>query len=1012
MSTPVWQVFALVDGGLIGLSVSIVDDGGGHFHVNLPVPASTTAGNSYQIVIYDSANDVIGVSGFFSITPYPPIIITTASPLPQGVNGVAYSQQIVATGGIATRVFSLAPGSNPLPTGTTISTTGLITGTISASGTFTPTIFCTDGVGPGTSKQFTIVVPSVGTLVITNATPLPTATQGISYTSVQLNVAGGSGPFTFTVTAPPLPTGVTLSGTGLFAINTATAAAQTLTFEANVTNGVDTAGHKTFTVVINPAATLVITNATPLPSATQGVAYPSQQFAVSGGSGPFAFTTTLPLPSGISLSGTGLFAIDTNVAIPASVTFEANVTNGVQTAGHKTFQVTINPVVVALPGTQVHTLADGCIITVAPGANANITNGFTGAAFVTVSRTVDLSVGSINAPGGCVLGFNVRMAQLANGTIVYERRNRGFRASYGPLANTFNNVGEPVYWQSEVGNMPGRTILFADRYGYTQAGDTWTLVRPSDPKHPNCAEETNFHAQYAQSRNFHMTDGGERFYVEYVPIADQNQTSLLPGATEITNALALLHPNEARITAWAFLEHMLNLHRHDPATFSNPGVNPALARLTWLARVENINATHPTGITQLVPNPFLKWYGGMFLFAPVDSQYPRPFVNRTLLWMFLYFLRHTTDIDTLIWAREFIIKKIVTAQNACDATTIYKGKWPHEGNTALSAVGPYPLQVCKTGQNPTAFYWSTFHKSFSEELVIAALLFPTHTLIQDALTRCIDLHVTASIATWNIIADNGNLRPAGNYMAAMWCFYRYAQITGNAALEAQVQTKAEAVIETMFTAITNAPGVNKPLWPPAQASAAANPLTSGGGFLRALEYWQLPFTKFIANPASTLPGARLPYWKLMMVWWFTNCTTLSSILSWNGGGLRRVCAYGVKPNGTGGSATWNGTPTEVDYNSAGTTDPNNGNGMFGSWVGGMEPYMTSWYPGAVAPTGITWFTFFQQILRYDYEYTRADGGHLLPATCGIMVSGNASAFNYPSWPGKILPEGCVAALDL
>lgn len=64
-------------------------------------------------------------------------IITTS--LPSATEGLAYSVQLQATGGSGNYAWSLASGSS-LPTGLSLSASGLISGTPTVSGSFSFTI--------------------------------------------------------------------------------------------------------------------------------------------------------------------------------------------------------------------------------------------------------------------------------------------------------------------------------------------------------------------------------------------------------------------------------------------------------------------------------------------------------------------------------------------------------------------------------------------------------------------------------------------------------------------------------------------------------------------------------------------------------------------------------------------------------------------------------------------------------------------------------------------------------
>jgi len=89
-------------------------------------------------------------------TPY-----LSASELKGGSVGAAYSETITAAGGVSPYVFSVLSGA--LPTGTTInSSTGVISGTPSATGTFTFTIKAVDAMGNIATQSFSIVIAASG----------------------------------------------------------------------------------------------------------------------------------------------------------------------------------------------------------------------------------------------------------------------------------------------------------------------------------------------------------------------------------------------------------------------------------------------------------------------------------------------------------------------------------------------------------------------------------------------------------------------------------------------------------------------------------------------------------------------------------------------------------------------------------------------------------------------------------------------------------------------------------
>jgi hypothetical protein len=133
--------------------------------------------------------------------------------LPAAVVGVSYSTTLQAVGGKAPLTWTLAPGSS-LPTGLTLASSGVISGTPSASGSFSFTVKVTDST-PGTpqtatqSFQLTIAGRKTSTSIAFGSNPI---------------VFGQSTPATVTVTdtqgsgTASSPTGVVaLTGSGLSA---------------------------------------------------------------------------------------------------------------------------------------------------------------------------------------------------------------------------------------------------------------------------------------------------------------------------------------------------------------------------------------------------------------------------------------------------------------------------------------------------------------------------------------------------------------------------------------------------------------------------------------------------------------------------------------------------------------------------------------------------------------------------------------------------------------------------
>lgn len=273
----------------------------------------TTPG-SYPITVTATNTVLTGAGAPFSIAqnytldvPAPTIVITPAT-LPNTTAGLAYSQNIAASGAVAPYTFTVTSGA--LPNGLSLSTGGALSGTTTTAGTFNFTVTATDVNGQNASQAYTVVV-AVPTLTLTPAT-LPGGTAGTTYTQV-LTVGGGIAPYTATLTGT-LPTGLafdtatrTFSGTptqsGTFNISV-TVTDSTGGTAATVTN------NYTLTIVV---PTLTLTPAT-VPAGTAGVAY-SQTFVASGGIAPYAYTLSAgALPAGMTLNAAGALSGTPTVA--------------------------------------------------------------------------------------------------------------------------------------------------------------------------------------------------------------------------------------------------------------------------------------------------------------------------------------------------------------------------------------------------------------------------------------------------------------------------------------------------------------------------------------------------------------------------------------------------------------------------------------------------------------------------------------------------------------------------
>ncbi len=208
----------------------------------LPVGGSSTcsfgednAGELY-IVAYLTGKVFKIVPAGVSITSGPTLSPTTI--------GRPYSLTLAAAGGTAPYAWTVTAGA--LPSGVTLASTGVLSGTPTVSGSFTVTVQATAIAGGSTSKALALTVNAAP--LVTTASPLNAATQNSSY-AIALSNSGGTPAFTWSLTAGTLPSSITLASNGLLS-GTPTATGTT-TFTAQVTDAVGATANKAFALTVN-----------------------------------------------------------------------------------------------------------------------------------------------------------------------------------------------------------------------------------------------------------------------------------------------------------------------------------------------------------------------------------------------------------------------------------------------------------------------------------------------------------------------------------------------------------------------------------------------------------------------------------------------------------------------------------------------------------------------------------------------------------------------------------------
>ncbi|MDX8534107.1 putative Ig domain-containing protein [Mesorhizobium sp. VK25A] len=316
----------------------------------------TTQG-SFTFAVRSVDSTTISTGGQWFVAPSITVVINTAptitlapTTLPGGATvGSAYSTSITASGGTAPYTFTISAGS--LPAGMTLSSSGTLSGTPTAGGTFNFTVRATDASGaPGPFNGTQAYTLTVAAPTITlPATTLANGTMGQAY-SASLNPAtGGTSPYTYAVTTGTLPPGVALSASGT--ISGTPTAAGTFNFSVTATDS------STGTGPYSSAARAYSIQIVDIPPVANPV---SATVAYNSGANPITLNITGGAPTSVAI---GLApANGTAIASGTSITYQPNpgyhgtdsftytATNSAGTSAPATVTITVsNPTITVSP---------------------------------------------------------------------------------------------------------------------------------------------------------------------------------------------------------------------------------------------------------------------------------------------------------------------------------------------------------------------------------------------------------------------------------------------------------------------------------------------------------------------------------------------------------------------------------------------------------------------------------------------------------------------------------------
>ena len=301
--------------------------------------------------------------------------------------------------------------SGSLPAGISLSPAGNLSGTPTATGTFSFTVKVTDTNGQSATEATSI---SVSAGVSTTFSAPPAAVVGTAYTDT-LTAAGGTTPYTWSVNAGSLPPGLTLSSAGVLAGTPTTAG--NYPFTVNVidkNNGIATAS---VTLVVGAGLSLTfgtppggVVPTTP-PGGVVGTAY-IDTLTAAGGTAPYTWSVSAgTLPAGITLNAsTGVLAGTPTAGGTANFTIKVTDAAG-QTATFATSIVVLAGALTIVQSASVATTTPGGTV----GYTIKVTN--TGQTVLTGATFTDPLSGVLDNAG-----YNSDAAATA-GTVSFASPN-------------------------------------------------------------------------------------------------------------------------------------------------------------------------------------------------------------------------------------------------------------------------------------------------------------------------------------------------------------------------------------------------------------------------------------------------------------------------------------------------------------------------------------------------------------------------------------------------------------
>ncbi len=291
------------------------------------VPAAGTGGVYTFTITASNGVTPNATQTFFLYVDQPPAI-TSANHTTFTV-GTFGSFQVIATGFPTPTFFEIGA----LPSGVFLSSSGLLSGTPApgTGGIYVITIDASNGVSPDATQIFTLTVDQAPTITSANTTTFQVGLVG----SFQVTATGFPTSITFTESGP-LPSGVTFSTSGLLKGTPAPGTFGIYPITITASNGVAPNATQAFTLTVDLAPTI-----TSAKHATFTIGVLGTFHVTATGFPAPTFTESGALPSGVTLSSSGLLSGAPAPGTGGVYTFTITASNGALPNATQIFKLTV-----------------------------------------------------------------------------------------------------------------------------------------------------------------------------------------------------------------------------------------------------------------------------------------------------------------------------------------------------------------------------------------------------------------------------------------------------------------------------------------------------------------------------------------------------------------------------------------------------------------------------------------------------------------------------------------------